>query len=322
MKTYISIARRAGLLVAFGAAVFCVVIRASEASEVRDAQGHMVKIDKAQRIVSIGGAITEILYAMGLEDRIIGVDITSIYPSEALKTKPNVGYMRQLSPEGVLGLGPTLVLALEGAGPKEAVSVLEAASVPFVRIPDRFTGDSIVERIRLVAAATGVPARGDCLVRKVEAGLLRLDLVRKGIGKSARVVFVLSFANGKATVAGRNTAADGIIKLAGGTNAFADFEGYKVVSDEAIVAARPDAVVGMERSDFRMTPAEVFGHPAFALTPAAARQSYISMDGLYLLGFGPRTAEAASDLAQALYPTLLHETGIAAKNVSLTSCRE
>jgi iron complex transport system substrate-binding protein len=307
MTVLIHIARRAWPLIAVATMAIFAPAAQSQPVEVKDAQGRQVRIENSKRIISIGGAITEILYAMGLEDRIIGVDITSIFPPQALKNKPNVGYMRQLSPEGVLGLGPTLVLANDGSGPKEAVAVLESAAVPFVRIPDHFTGEGIVERIRLVAAATGVVARGECLVREVDAGLSRLAVLRKGVEKPARVIFILSFTNGKPMVAGRNTAADGIIRLAGGMNAFSDFEGYKMVSDEAIVAAKPDAILGMERSNFKMTPAEIFQHPAFALTPAAERKSYISMDGLYLLGFGPRTAQAASDLAHALYPALAAE---------------
>jgi iron complex transport system substrate-binding protein len=321
MRTQIRIARCAGLALVLAATVFSAHGAPAQPVELRDAQGRLVRIENSKRIVSIGGAITEILYAMGLEERIVGVDITSIHPPQALQTKPNVGYMRQLSPEGVLGLGPTLVLANDGSGPKEAVAVLEAASVPFVRIPDHFTGDGIVERIRLVAAATGVPARGECLAGKVLAGLAQLADLRKGIDKPARVVFILSFINGKPNVAGRGTAADGIIRLAGGVNAFADFEGYRMVSDEAIVAARPDAVLGMERSNFSMTAEEVFRHPAFALTPAAARKSYISMNGLYLLGFGPRTAEAASDLAHALYPGL-PSVKPAVATAGPESCRE
>jgi iron complex transport system substrate-binding protein len=321
MKVLLHIARRAWPLIAVATMMIFTPTAQSQPVEVKDAQGRQVRIENSKRIISIGGAITEILYAMGLEDRIIGVDITSIFPPRALKDKPNVGYMRQLSPEGVLGLGPTLVLANDGSGPKEAVAVLESASVPFVRIPDHFTGEGIIERIRLVAAATGVPARGECLVKEVDAGLSRLAVLRKGIANPARVIFILSFTNGKPTVAGRNTAADGIIKLAGGVNAFSDFEGYKMVSDEAIVAAKPDAVLGMERSNFMMTPAEVFQNPAFSLTPAAARKSYISMNGLYLLGFGPRTAQAASDLARTLYPSLAAEK-TTAENAGAASCRE
>ena len=91
------------------------------------------------RIVSIGGAITEILYALGLEDRLAGVDTTSLYPAAALRDKPNVGYMRQLSAEGVLGLNPSLVLAVQGSGPKETMDVLEAAKVPLVLVPETFS---------------------------------------------------------------------------------------------------------------------------------------------------------------------------------------
>ena len=127
---------------------------------VKDGAGRSIAITDPSRIVSVGGAVTEILYALGLESRIIAVDSTSLYPPHALAEKPSVGYMRQLSPEGVLGLGPSLVLAAEGSGPKDTIAVLEAASVPFVQIPDRFTGDGIVEKIRLIAQSDRIgPAR-------------------------------------------------------------------------------------------------------------------------------------------------------------------
>src|SRR5262245_31645671 len=83
---------------------------------VRDAGGRSVTIRDASRIVSVGGAVTEILYALGLEQRVIAVDTTSLYPPRALAQKPSVGYMRQLSAEGVLALGPSLVLAVRRLG--------------------------------------------------------------------------------------------------------------------------------------------------------------------------------------------------------------
>ena len=86
--------------------------------------------------------------------------------------------MRQLSPEGVLGLGPSLVLAAEGSGPKEAMAVLDAASIPVVHVPDRFTGEGIVEKIRLIAQATGAVTRGECLAKLVEGDLAALAALR------------------------------------------------------------------------------------------------------------------------------------------------
>lgn len=276
----------------------------AEVVTLRDASGRNVSVSDSSRIISIGGGITETLYALGLDKQVVAVDTTSLYPPRALKEKPNVGYMRQLSPEGVLGLSPSLVLASDAAGPKEAVAVLEAASVPFIHVPDHFTGEGIIEKINLVASAAGATARGKCLAASVEADLSALATLRARVAAPVRVIFILSLANGRPMVAGKGTAADGIIQLAGAVNAMTDFEGYKAVSDEAVVAAKPDAVLGMTRPGFTLTGEEIFSQAAFRLTPAAARKSFVTMEGDYLLSFGPRTARAARDLAHALYPAL------------------
>ena len=276
----------------------------ANAVTVRDAAGRNVEVKDASRIVSVGGAVTEILYALGLADRIVAVDSTSLFPAEALKQKPNVGYMRALSAEGVLGLNPSLVLAIDGSGPKETIAVLEAASVPLVRVPDRHTADGIIEKIDMVANVAGEPVRGKTLACQVGSDLAALAGLREKIAKPKRVMFVLSFLNGKPMVAGRNTAADGIIRLAGGVNAIDAYEGYKQISDEAVIAANPDTVLVMQRQQDPLDEKTVFAHAAFTMTQAAAQKSFVAMDGLYLLGFGPRTAAAARDLAAQLYPTL------------------
>jgi iron complex transport system substrate-binding protein len=275
-----------------------------DAIVVRDASGQPVTIRDNSRIVSVGGAITEILYALGLEQRVVAIDSTSFYPQRALKEKPNVGYMRALSPEGVLGVNPTLILATEGAGPPEAISVLKAARVPFVLVPDKFTGESILAKIAIVAGAAGNAERGACLARILAADLEALAKVRTHIDKPRKAAFLLSFVNGRAMVAGRNTAADGIIKLAGAVNAVDAFEGYKPLNDEAVIAAKPDFILAMKRDSHPLDAQTVFAHAGFSLTPAAQQRAFLSMNGLYLLGFGPRTALAARDLAATLYPGL------------------
>ena len=128
--------------------------------------------------------------------------------------------------------------------------------------------------------------------------------------------------NGKPMVAGRNTAPTESSRWPAAVNAVTEFEGYKIVSDEALVASRPEFVLAMERHSFSMTAAEIFQHPAFGLTPAAAKKSLISMDGLYLLGFGPRTARAAGDLARSLYPDAGSPSGRVARAPAPARCRE
>jgi iron complex transport system substrate-binding protein len=275
-----------------------------ESIVVKDAAGQQVTIRDNSRIVSIGGAITEILYALGLEQRVVALDSTSFYPPQALREKPNVGYMRALSPEGVLGLNPSLILATEDAGPKEAVAVLRAAGIPFVLVPDKYTGKSILEKIEIVSTAAGGAERGACLAKAVTADLDALAQLRTHIQHPLKATFLLSFVNDRAMVAGRATAADGIIRLAGATNAIDAYEGYKPINDEAIIAAKPEFVLAMRRDSHPLDARTVFAHPGFALTPAAKRQGFVAMNGLYLLGFGPRTAMAARDLAATLYPSL------------------
>lgn len=256
------------------------------------------------RIVSIGGSVTEILYALGEKQKIVAVDTTSLYPESVLKEKPNVGYMRQLSPEGVLALSPTLILALEGAGPKETIDVLERAQVPFHVIPDKFTADGIIEKIDTISRDVGVPERGKCLAGKVQSDLSALNELRARIHQRAKVAFLLSLANGRSMISGRETAADGIIAMAGANNAFSEFAGYKPVNEEAIIAAKPDAILVMQRGEHALSADMVFSQPGLAQTPAAERKNLIAMDGLYLLGFGPRTASAARDLSDRLYPEI------------------
>ncbi len=277
----------------------------AQAIAVTDAGGREVVVGDSARTVSVGGSITEILYELGADKRIVAVDSTSQFPPRALTEKKNVGYMRALSPEGVLGVAPTLILALHGSGPPQTLSVLDSAGVPMVMVEDEYSGDGILRKIELIAKTMHLEERGQCLANRVERDLKSLAQWRAGINRPLRVVFVMSFVNGRAMAAGRKTAADGIIRMAGAVNAVDQFEGYKQLEDEAVVAAQPDAVLVMVRGGADpLTAKEVFAHPGFALTPAASRNAFVAMDGLYLLGFGPRTASAARDLAQKLYPDL------------------
>ena len=253
----------------------------------------------AERVLSIGGSITEIVFALGEEDRLIGRDTTSQFPPE-VEDLPDVGYMRALSPEGVLSVAPDLVIAEEGAGPPETIEVLEAANIKFVTIPDGYDPAAVQEKIRAVAAALGVREKGAALERDVTLELAAALDGLSDVGER-RVLFVLSMQGGRILASGTNTAADGIIALAGGENAIEAFEGYKPLTDEAVIAARPDVILMMDRDgDHAADNADLFDHPGLATTPAAANDAVVRIDGLLLLGFGPRTPEAVRRLGAAL----------------------
>jgi iron complex transport system substrate-binding protein len=279
-------------LAAAALAIFAVPATAAEEGEV---------FKDASRIASIGGSLTEIVYALGEEARLIARDSTSLYPEAAL-VLPDVGYMRALSPEGVLSVNPTAILALHGSGPKEAVEVLKKASVQYVEVPEQFDHQGILIKIRAVGTALGVDAKAEALAAEVDADLATAEKLTADLATRKRVLFILSAQGGKLLAAGSNSAADGIIKLAGAVNAVEGYEGYKQLSDEAAAIAAPDVILMMDRGgDHAALDAELLAHPALASTPAAKAKAIIRMEGTYLLGFGPRTAAAARDLAASLY---------------------
>lgn len=252
------------------------------------------------RIVGLGGSVSEIVAALGAGDRLIARDSTTLYPPE-LTSLPDVGYVRALSPEGVLSVNPDLILAEEGAGPVEAVDALRAAGIPYIAIPEDPSPQGVIAKIRAVADALGMAEAGDALARRTEEGFARAADRAAGIGAPQRVLFILSAQNGRLMVGGENTAAGAIIDLAGAVNAAQGFAGYKPMTDEAILAAAPDVILMMDRGgDHAIADADLMTHPALADIPAAGRD-VIRMDGLLLLGFGPRTPDAAMALHDAIY---------------------
>jgi iron complex transport system substrate-binding protein len=237
---------------------------------------------------------------LGEENRIVGIDTTSLFPPEALKKKPNVGYFRALSAEGILSLTPNLVVAAEGAGPPGVIDQIRQAAIPFVLIPDEYTPEGVVAKIEAVGRAVGDERAAGVLAARVKDGFRRLTSAGGPAAAPRRVLFVMSFQNGRPLVAGRGTAADAIIRLAGAVNAAEGLQGYKAMTDEAVVADAPDAILTMRQGPVA-SEAAIFSAPSFAATPAARHKRLIAMDGLYLLGFGPRTPQAVRDLRAAIY---------------------
>ena len=255
----------------------------------------------SSRLVSIGGSLTEIIYALGEESRLVARDQTALYPEAALAL-PDVGYMRALAPEGVLSVSPTALLVIEGSGPPEALDVLSHAGVEYQSIPEAYSAEGVLAKVRAVGQALGVTDKAEALATELEAALSAVAARTASITERKRVLFVLSMDGGKIQASGTGTAADGIIALAGATNAIDDYAGYKALTEEAIIQAAPDVILMMDRGgDHAATDEQLIGNPANALTEAGRNNAIIRLEASYLLGFGPRTADAVSDLVDALY---------------------
>ena len=262
------------------------------------------RAEKPPRIVSIGSSLTEIIYALGGEDLLVGVDSTSLYP-DAARSLPQVGYMRALSAEGVLALKPTLVLATSAAGPRTALDQLASTGIEVMILPDHYDYDSVAGKIAAVGKVIGKEAEADALIAKGRSDIQGLAGKLAAADSKPRVLFLLSMGGGAPQAAGRDTAADGIIRLAGGRNAIDGYAGYRPLTPEAVINARPDFLLVTRQT------VEAFGgvsalidQPAIRLTPAGRAGKVLQFDTLLLLGFGPRTPQAAAELANALHPEL------------------
>lgn len=251
------------------------------------------------RIVSVGGAVTEIVYALEEEDRLVARDTTSNFPLEA-RDLPNVGYIRRLSAEGVLSVNPDLILSESGAGPLETMELLREAAIPVAEINDGFTREAISEKILTVAEILGVREKGEALAAETDAAIAKA-IAKVDTSDRPKVLFILSTAGGRVMAAGSNTSADAIIALAGGENAAVGFEGFKPMTDEAIATSGAEVILMMARHGEEDASNDALrAHPAIGQTPAVMNDAVIRMDGMLLLGFSVRTAQAISELADAL----------------------
>ena len=254
----------------------------------------------AERIVAVGGAVTEIVYALGMGDRLVAVDSTSTWPAEA-DALPDVGYMRQLSAEPIVAMAPDLVLALDSSGPAATLDQLRAAGIPLALVPDRPTAEGTLDRIRSVGAILGREAEAGALAGRVDAELKAAMAAGPADGTKPSVLFVMNAGRGAPMGAGEGTAAEGIIALAGGRNAITGYRGYKPLAPEAVVAAAPDVILAMrETVDAAGGAKALLDLPELRQTPAARAGRLVAMDGLLLLGFGPRTPQAVRTLATEL----------------------
>jgi iron complex transport system substrate-binding protein len=252
------------------------------------------------KIVTLGGGVTEIVYALGAGDRIVAVDLTSTYPAAA-RGKPNVGYYRRLSAEGVLALAPTAIVAADGAGPKETMDVLASAAVPLVSLAEvRHSGD-VVTRIRAVAEAIGEQERGAALADAISADLATLAEDISHIKKRRRTLILLGPSNGgPLTAAGSQSTGALALELVGGDNVASSMTGWKPLVDEAALALDPEAVIVMA-TGAPVSVEAVSRHPALVGSAAVRDNRVVVADALGLVGFGPRVAQVAQGVAKQIY---------------------
>jgi iron complex transport system substrate-binding protein len=257
-----------------------------------------VQAEIPKRVITVGGSLTEIVYALDAQSLLVGSDTTSYYP-QAAESLPKVGYQRTLSAEGILSLQPDLVIVTEEAGPPAVLKQLQATGVDLLSLKSSRTLSDVKNNITQIGEALNATPQAQNLLNKVNQQGESLQNILESSKDKLQVLFLLQHAGGAPMVAGKDTAADSIIKLSGANNVVDDFEGYKPFTPEAVIAMQPDVILvtaqGLEQVGGLNALLKI---PGLAQTPAGQQQRVLVMDSLLLLGFGPRTAQAALELHQ------------------------
>jgi iron complex transport system substrate-binding protein len=272
-------------------------------TEVRSADGRTVRVDDVSRIVSLWGNITETVFALGLGDNVVGRDVASSFVEA--EEVPVVTRAHDVSPESVLSLRPTVVLADPTIGPPEAITQIRNAGVPVVVVDEVVTIDGIGHRIRQIAQALGVADAGEVLA---DEAAVEIEAVQEGIpdGDRPRVAFL--YMRGQAGVyllAGPGSGADAMIEAAGGEDAGTAIgldRPFTPITTEALAEAQPDVILmtttGLESVGGLAGLVEI---PGIAQTPAGREGRVVTVEDGLLYSFGGRTARALELIVDQLH---------------------
>jgi len=249
----------------------------------------------AERVISIGGDVTQIVYALGAQQTLVARDSTSQHPALA-KRLPDIGYMRQLNAEGILALKPTLVLSSELAKPSLALQQVAQAGVKVVEVTGENSLQAIPKKIATIGKALHRDEEAQALAEQVNRTLAALPKRPLPV----KVLFILSHSGMKSLAAGSDTAADGAIRSAGLINAMGAVPHYQPLSQEGVIAAAPDLVaIGEDGLKTLGDEEKVWQLPGLALTPAGQHKNLLVIDEMALLGFGLDTPGAIVKLRKA-----------------------
>ena len=233
------------------------------------------------------------------EDSIIAVDLTSNFPERA-RSHPQIGYVRALSAEGILSLDPTIIIGEDDMGPPAVLEQINRTGVEVAIISEKHNIAGIKSKIECVAKILNkkVEAR-ELFDARLNPAIEKLNIASERVSeKQTKAIFILGLQSGSPLIGGMGTSANGLIEMIGAKNVLSSFEGWKPVSTESIMMAEPDLILISNRGLSAFGDIESLRkHPALALTPAAKNNNIIAMDGMAMLGFGPRTIFSALNIA-------------------------
>lgn len=294
------------LFILFGI-LLCIAV--ADSIEVTDAEGNTVIVASSDRIVSLNGSTTEILFALGVGEKVVGCDASSTYPKGVKEKLPSIGYQYGLNAEGILSLNPTLVIGRDDVRPPQVVQQLRMAGVTVLLLTEPRSFEGAKQRLLTIGKAVGREKKAEELIETLNNDIKKLEAKlasRKGQTQQ-KALFLYLRGTQTTLVLGTDTAPGAMFDIVGAENAAGSIKGNKPMTAEAVIAAQPDVYVLFS------TGLESIGGvdgllklPGLAHTPAGQNRRVVTLDGQYLSGFGPRCGRAALDLFQGIYETEGH----------------
>jgi iron complex transport system substrate-binding protein len=268
---------------------------------VTDDSGTQLKLDKyPERIISLTPNNTEILFALGLGERVVGVTTYCDYPEE-VSQKARIGDL-QGNVEEIVALKPDLVVA-KAVLNEDIVSKLRKLDVPVLCV-DPESIDGVYRSIELIAKVTGTDSNGDKIISEMKAKISDVQQKVAEIPEEERLKVFIEVGNDPLYTAGGNTYVDELVRLAGGINIASDITGYQMYSLETVVKCNPDAILAAD-SYYVDVKAEINKRPGWDTVKAVQKGHIITdIDTNLVNRAGPRSAIAVETVAKALYPDL------------------
>ncbi len=270
---------------------------------VTDQMGREVTIvGFVERIISLSPSNTEVAFALGLSDRLVGVTEYCNYPPEA-QDKDLIGGFASPSIEKIVELEPDLVLA--STIHAEAVPRLEALGIP-VLVVESSTLIDLYTSISLVAQVTGVTPAGEALIASMQERINTVEVVVSVVPKDKRIKVFYEVYSDPLMSAGKGAFINEIISLAGGVNIFGDVaENYPKISAEVVAERQPEIILFPNyhgTADFVLE--AMTGRPGWERVPAVINGRVFAVSDDAFARPGPRVVEAVEEAARLFYPEL------------------
>ncbi|MFC3122792.1 heme/hemin ABC transporter substrate-binding protein [Agaribacter flavus] len=252
--------------------------------------------NKGMKIVSAGGSVTEILYALDAQALIVATDTSSLYPA-AVNQLPKVGYYRQLSVEGVASTGATHLISLAEAGSKTSLEQIKNLGVTLELIDTAKNIDGLYKAITMLGGLINKVEQAEVLIRTLRQDFAK---VRKQVDtrNPKKAVFLMSISDQGVMAAGKNTVPNIIFKTLGMTNPYSQLQGFKTVSPESLLAYAPDLIFVPAHQARGLRPEQLCEKPAIRLLRDAYGCNLHIVDPLKFLGLTPRLPQAMQEVLE------------------------